>query len=62
MMNTPKVAVVILNWNGIKYLRDFLPSVLASTWPNLDIVVGDNGSSDGSVANFYGEYYPSVSG
>jgi hypothetical protein len=59
MMHTPKVAVVILNWNGIKYLRDFLPSVLASTWPALEIVMGDNGSTDGSVA-FVKSVYPTV--
>ncbi|MFD0765033.1 glycosyltransferase family 2 protein [Mucilaginibacter lutimaris] len=56
MTDTPKVAVVILNWNGIKYLRDFLPFVLASTWPNLDIVVGDNGSTDGSLEFLRGAY------
>jgi GT2 family glycosyltransferase len=56
MMQTPKVAVVILNWNGLSYLRDFLPSVLASTWPNLEIVVGDNASADGSVAFLKGKY------
>src|SRR6201996_1537643 len=59
MTNTPKVAIVILNWNGIKYLRQFLPSVLASTWPNLDIIVGDNGSTDGSV-EFLQQNFPSV--
>jgi len=48
-MNKPKVAVVILNWNGLKFLQQFLPSVLQSTWPNLQLVVGDNGSTDGSV-------------
>lgn len=48
-MNKPKVAVVILNWNGLKFLQQFLPSVLQSTWPNLEVVVGDNGSTDGSV-------------
>ncbi|CAM3763067.1 glycosyltransferase family 2 protein [Mucilaginibacter galii] len=48
-MNEPKVAVVILNWNGLKFLQQFLPSVLQSNWPNLEIVVGDNGSTDGSV-------------
>ncbi|MBD1394677.1 glycosyltransferase family 2 protein [Mucilaginibacter glaciei] len=58
-MQAPKVAVVILNWNGLKYLRDFLPSVLASTWPNLEVVVGDNGSSDGSIA-FVRTVYPSI--
>lgn len=50
MKNTPKVAVVILNWNGKAYLEQFLPSVLASSYPNLEIVVGDNASTDDSVA------------
>ena len=59
MTSTPKVAIVILNWNGLKYLREFLPSVMASTWPNLDVVVGDNGSSDGSVS-FLKENFPTV--
>jgi len=59
MINTPKIAVVILNWNGIKHLGEFLPSVLASTWPDLDIIVGDNGSTDGSV-EFLQQNFPSV--
>ncbi|MDF2432054.1 MAG: hypothetical protein JWP44_1685 [Mucilaginibacter sp.] len=59
MNYTPKVAVVILNWNGIKYLRQFLPSVLSSIWPNLEIIVGDNASTDGSVA-FIEQEYPSI--
>ncbi len=59
MNDTPRVAVVILNWNGVKYLRQFLPSVLASQWPNLEIVLGDNASSDDSVA-FVKREYPSV--
>jgi len=59
MTSTPKVAIVILNWNGLKYLREFLPSVIASTWPNLDIIVGDNGSTDGSV-DFLKENFPAV--
>lgn len=59
MTSTPKVAIVILNWNGIKYLKQFLPSVMASTWPNLDIIVGDNGSTDGSV-DFLKQNFPDV--
>lgn len=59
MSYTPKVAVVILNWNGIKHLRQFLPSVLSSVYPNLDIIVGDNASTDGSV-EFIKQEYPSI--
>lgn len=59
MDNTPKVAIVILNWNGLKHLSQFLPSIMASEWPNLDIVVGDNASSDGSVA-FLKSNFPTI--
>ncbi|MFM6954227.1 MAG: glycosyltransferase family 2 protein [Sphingobacteriaceae bacterium] len=52
----PSVAVVILNWNGQQHLAKFLPSVLASTYPNLSIIVGDNASTDTSVAWLQKEY------
>ena len=43
------VAVIILNWNGEKLLREFLPSVVANTDPDIaDVIVADNGSTDGS--------------
>jgi len=44
-----KVAVVILNYNGEKLLRKFLPSVLLHS-PQAEIIVADNGSNDGSLA------------
>lgn len=44
-----QIAVIILNWNGEKLLREFLPSVVANTDSELaDIIVADNGSTDGS--------------
>ncbi len=45
----PIVKVVILNWNGAHHLRTFLPSVVANTPAGVDIVVADNGSTDGSA-------------
>ena len=53
-----KTAVVILNWNGLLHLQRYLPSVVATT-PNADIVVADNGSTDGSLA-WLREAMPSV--
>jgi GT2 family glycosyltransferase len=55
----PLVAVVILNWNGKKFLQQFLPSVIASTYSNLKIVVADNASTDQSIS-FLKEHYPIV--
>ena len=45
-----QVAVIILNWNGAKLLKQFLPSVIENTNRNLaDIIVADNGSTDDSL-------------
>lgn len=44
-----RVAVIILNWNGEKLLREFLPSVVKNTNTDLGrVVVVDNHSTDGS--------------
>lgn len=44
-------AVVILNWNGKKFLEKFLPVLIANTpKEQAFIVVADNGSTDDSVA------------
>ena len=59
MTGHPSVSVVILNWNGVNHLKEFLPFVCASSYPTLDIIVGDNASTDGSV-KFLSENYPQV--
>jgi len=44
------LSVVILNWNGMDLLKEFLPRVLDNTDPDIaDVIVADNGSTDGSV-------------
>ena len=55
----PSVAIVILNWNGRKFLEKFLPSVMASIYPNKKIIIADNGSTDDSVAFLY-QSYPTI--
>lgn len=55
----PKVAVVILNWNGRIHLERFLPSVYNSTYPNLELIVGDNASTDTSL-EFLKENFPLI--
>lgn len=59
MGQSPHVAIVILNWNGRKFLEQFLPSVLASSYSYYSIMVADNGSTDDSLT-FIGTNYPQV--
>lgn len=53
-----KTAVIILNYNGISLLEEYLPSVTANTL-DADIIVADNGSTDGSV-QWLNQHYPTV--
>ena len=64
-----KAAVVILNWNGEKFLKKYLPALVANTPTNIpspngntgvSIVVADNSSSDNSIP-FLQENYPQIS-
>lgn len=59
MISSPSVAVVILNWNGKSFLEKFLPSVMESTYKNLNVIVADNASDDDSI-DFLKKYYPAV--
>ena len=54
-----KIAVVILNWNGEKFLEELLPTLIQHTPSEVDIVVGDNASSDNSV-EFLKQSYPQI--
>lgn len=42
---TPLVSVLMLNWNGFSYTRSCIRSLLLSEYPNIEIIVFDNGSS-----------------
>jgi len=53
-----KIAVVILNWNGVQLLEQFLPTIIQFS-PEASIYVADNASTDDSVA-FVRTNFPSV--
>ena len=44
-----KLAIVILNWNGAKMLRQYLPSVLNYSRDEATVYVADNASADDSL-------------
>ena len=56
-MNYPKVTVLILSYNGRHLLEDSVSSYLANDYPNFDVVVIDNGSSDETV-EYVNENFP----
>ena len=59
MTTHPGVSVIIVSWNAQPLLERCLPSVVDTAYPNLEIVLADNGSTDDSVA-WVETTYPSV--
>jgi GT2 family glycosyltransferase len=59
MTGPPDASVVIVSFNGRAHLERCLEAVLAQRGPSFEVIVVDNGSSDGSVA-YLGERFPSV--
>ncbi len=48
-MENKKVAVIMSTYNGEKFVREQLDSILNQTYPNIEIVVRDDGSKDDTV-------------
>ncbi len=59
MAGKPKVSVVLVNLNQEALTRACIRSLQAVTYPNIEIILVDNGSTDGSGRNLAGEF-PSV--
>jgi hypothetical protein len=58
-MPAPRVSVIIVSWNALPLLQQCLPSVVATNYPNLEIILADNASTDGSGA-WVAATFPSV--
>ena len=58
-MSLPRVSIVIVTWDGRALLERFLPSVLATDYPDLEVVVADNASTDGT-AEWLAQHHPEV--
>jgi len=57
--NTPIVSIIIVNYNGKKHLEKCLKSIMKISYPNPEIILVDNNSTDDSI-EFVKNTYPSV--
>ena len=53
----PPVSIVIVTWNALPLLKQCLPSVVASDYPDLEIILADNASTD-RTAEWARQQYP----
>jgi GT2 family glycosyltransferase len=45
----PLISIIVVNWNGVKFLGDCLSSLEKQTWQHREFILVDNGSTDGSA-------------
>ncbi len=48
-MEARLISVIIVNWNGLRFLESCLNSLMAQTYAPVETIVVDNGSTDGSA-------------
>ena len=58
-MRSPLVSIIIVNWNGLKYLDDCLGPLAKISYRKTEVVFVDNASTDGSV-NYVRKNYPTI--
>jgi GT2 family glycosyltransferase len=54
-----KVSIIVVNWNGERFLKDFLGALLSQRCADCEIILVDNGSSDNSV-RFTRDNFPGI--
>lgn len=59
MSATPLVSVIVLNYNGQQFLKTCFDSLLRSDYPEIELILADNASTDDSLA-FMRQHYPTV--
>lgn len=52
----PKVTIIVLNYNGLRFLPNCFRSLSRITYPDYEVILADNNSTDGSVAWFKDHY------
>src|SRR5882757_4789136 len=50
LFRKPLVSVLLSNYNYAQYVGGAIESVLSQTWPNFELIVCDDGSTDNSIA------------
>ncbi len=62
MRTSPKISIVIPSYNKVEYIQETLESIVSQKYPNLEVIIQDGGSNDGSleIIKKYAKKYPKI--
>ena len=49
MKRNSSVSIIMINFNGLKYLKESVPPLLKLNYQHYELIIADNGSADGSL-------------
>ena len=58
----PKISIVIPSYNKTEFIEDTLTSIIEQGYPNLEVIIQDGGSTDGTLGTIkrFAERYPKI--
>jgi len=61
-MKLPKISIVVPSLNSVEYIEETLNSIVSQKYPNLEVIIQDGGSIDGTVdvIKEYAKKYPKI--
>lgn len=48
-VSVPKISIIIPSFNKVDYIRSTLLSIVSQKYPNLEVIINDGGSTDGTI-------------
>lgn len=61
-MKYPRISIVIPSYNKVKFIKETLDSIVSQKYPNLEVIIQDGGSTDGTldIIKKYCKDYPKI--
>lgn len=61
-MKLPRISIIIPSYNKVKYIRETLNSIFDQKYENLEVIIQDGGSNDGSleIIKKFSNKYPKI--
>jgi len=60
MQANPLVSIILLDWNGLDWVKCAIPTIKKLNYKNYEFIFVDNGSQDNTSIDYVRQHYPSA--
>lgn len=59
LTQNPLISVIVLNYNGLRHLKTYLPALVATKYEHTELILADNASDDDSIT-YVKQHFPQI--